>query len=280
MAELKGVRSMPEVPEQMQQNLAKLELDTRYMSPALSTRAVDPRNGQNYAHQTMSPSPQNQYPPQAAFSQPVPRQQPRVSPRVSPNPGSQGFQSMPPQPSEQFFPHIKNLPPNVPTRAEVTEQILESARQAVLTSNDAEMQVTWAQDTLTYIDSAIENNARMAEAGMGRSRTPDIERQLRIDALSIISFLADQHHPRAEFIRGTWLEFGKFGYEIDKPQAFRSFSTAARNGYARSEYRIGMQFEETNELDKALKHYSIGVQAHDAASCYVSDWKSILFYSC
>lgn len=264
---------MPEVPEQMQQNLAKLERDTRYMSPALSTTGVDYGNGSNYEHQTIEPNHQSNYPPQTGLGQPSSRHLTGASPGLSPNPGSQSISSIPSQTSlssEPFFPHIKNPPPNIPTRAEVTEQILEGARQAVLSSNDAEMQVTWAQDALSYVGTAIENNARMADTGMGRSRTPSIERQLRIDALSIISYLADQHHPRAEFIRGTWLEFGKFGHEIDKPQAFRCFSTAARNGYARSEYRIGMQFEETNEVDKALKHYNVGIQANDAASYYVS----------
>jgi TPR repeat protein len=70
-------------------------------------------------------------------------------------------------------------------------------------------------------------------------------------------------------MRGMWLEFGKFGIRMDKKEAFRCYQRAAHKGYARAEYRMGMQFESSNEPEKAIKHYKLGVQAGDSASNYV-----------
>src|SRR2546430_16617791 len=101
------------------------------------------------------------------------------------------------------------------------------------------------------------------------SQTPNVEHQLKEDAINVVSFLAEQHHPRAEFIKGMWLEFGKFGFRVDKKEAFRCYTRAAEKGYARAEYRMGMQFESSNEPLKAINHYERGVSLGDAASYYV-----------
>jgi len=86
--------------------------------------------------------------------------------------------------------------------------------------------------------------------------------------MNITTFLADQHHPKAEFLRGMWLEWGRFGQREDKKEAFRCYSRAADRGYARAEYRIGMLYESYNDPIKALRHYHRGIDAGDAASCY------------
>lgn len=174
------------------------------------------------------------------------------------------------QPSFSHFPPLRKRPANVPPSDEEKEGILESARTPVLNSDDAEMQLSWAQDTLGWVEIASQNEARISENQAARPQTPHIEHQLRTDAVNVVSFLADQHHPKAEFMKGMWLEFGKFGFRLDKKEAFRSYQRAAQRGYARAEYRIGMQFENSNEPDKAIKHYTLGVQAGDSASHYVS----------
>jgi TPR repeat protein len=86
--------------------------------------------------------------------------------------------------------------------------------------------------------------------------------------MNIVGFLADQHHPKAEFMKGMWLEFGKFGMRVDKKDAFRCYTRAAEKGYARAEYRMGMQFEQSNDPIKALMHYKRGSEAGDSASNY------------
>ena len=166
------------------------------------------------------------------------------------------------------FPPLHNRPGNVPPSSEERETILENAREGVLNSNDPEMQLVWAQDVLAHADIAIQNDQRSIEYQAPRSRTPPIEHQLRIEALNVVKFLADQHHPQAEFMRGKWLEFGKFGYPINLPEAYRAYSRAAQNGYPRAEYRMGTQFENSGDPVKAVNHYSLGVNAGDSASCY------------
>lgn len=97
--------------------------------------------------------------------------------------------------------------------------------------------------------------------------------------MNIVNFLAEQHHPKAEFIKGMWLEFGKFGFRVDRKEAFRCYSRAAEKGYARAEYRIGMQFESSGEPEKAIRHYERGVAMADSASYYVCFHNNTLWSS-
>lgn len=166
------------------------------------------------------------------------------------------------------FPKLVNPLPNVPPADDEKEQILENARMGVLNSNDPEMQLAWAQDALTWVDASMVHAERVYD-NQQRPPTPAVEHQLRLDAMNIVQFLAEQHHPRAEFMRGMWLEFGKFGMRIDKKEAFRSYSRAGDKGYWRAEYRIGMLFEQSNDPVKALVHYKRGADAGDSASNYV-----------
>ncbi|KAK4549141.1 hypothetical protein LTR36_007598 [Oleoguttula mirabilis] len=168
------------------------------------------------------------------------------------------------------FPKIANPPPNVPPSDEELEATLENARTLVLNSNDPEMQLAWASDALVYVGVCADNEDRIAAAKppAARAASPRIEHQLRMDAMNIVTFLADQHHPKAEFLRGMWLEWGRFGQREDKKEAFRCYSRAADRGYVRAEYRIGMLYESYNDPIKALRHYHRGVDTGDAACCY------------
>ena len=172
------------------------------------------------------------------------------------------------QPNFSPFPTLRNPPPNVPPTDEQKEVTLEAARAAVLSCNDPDTQLTWAQDVLSYIEVCQQNEERIALAQTARSRTPRIEHVLKEDAVKIVSFLADQHHPRADFMRGMWLEFGKFGHRVDKKEAFYCYSRASEKGYIRADYRIGMQFESSNDSLKAIKYYQKGAEAGDSAACY------------
>jgi hypothetical protein len=168
------------------------------------------------------------------------------------------------------FPAVTSKP-NVPPTDEEKEQILENARVPVLNSNDPDMQLAWGQDVLAYIATSQLYEERIAINVPKRSVTPNIEHQLRVDAMNIVNFLAEQHHPKAEFMKGMWLEFGNFGVRQDKREAFRCYMRAAEQGYARAEYRMGMQFEQGNDPMKALLHYRRGAEAGDSASNYVCD---------
>ncbi|KAI1939884.1 hypothetical protein LOZ66_002315 [Ophidiomyces ophidiicola] len=250
-------RVMPEVPENMQDNLAHLELEA-----SGSNRMA------NY-----SAGPQNQFPTRGSSMQ--------TSPGNGNNGASFGSQysqsnygaptlssDYAERPNFSPFPALQNPPPNVPPSDDQREANLERGRVAVLASNDPEMQLAWAQDALSYVEVAMQNDLRNAVVQPRRPQTPQGEHQLKVDAINIVSFLAEQSHPRAEFIRGMWLEFGKFGFRIDKKEAFRCYQRAAEKGYARAEYRMGMQFENSNEPLRAIKHYEKGVSVGDSASYY------------
>ncbi|KAK6352676.1 hypothetical protein TWF730_009490 [Orbilia blumenaviensis] len=170
------------------------------------------------------------------------------------------------EPSWTPFPKLENPGPNIPPTDDEKERYLESARLAVLASDDPDTQLAWAQDSLNFVDTSLQYLARTSEDG--RPQTPAVEYQLRNDALNIVNFLAEQHHPKAEFMKGTWLEFGKLGFRIDRREAFRCYSRAAERGYARAEYRMGMQYENSNEPMKAIKHYTQGAALNDSASNY------------
>ena len=263
-------RITPEVPENIQNSLTHLELDAGPMnrmsglqSPSPMTMEEKRADMNNFPIRDSSVS---------AYSAPIRKDQ------IS-RPGSRPKDTMPSrvndradlgdQPTFSPFPPLRKRSMNVPPSDEEKERTLESARTHVLASDDPELQLSWAQDALAYVEIASQNEARMSKNPSARPQTPHIEHQLRVDAISVVNFLADQHHPKAEFIRGMWLEFGKFGIRMDKKEAFRCYQRASQRGYTRAEYRMGMQFESSNEPVKAIKHYTLGVQAGDSASNYV-----------
>ena len=264
----------PEVPEKIQDNLATLELASapgrgRRMSGLQSPSPVQEFYPRNY--------PSN--PPPATTHTPAPAPAPAVTPAVSQeaaykkdNPFAPRNNSLSDptsdQPSFSHFPPLRNRPTNVPPSDDEKESILEKARLPVLNCNDPEVQLSWAQDALTFVDISAQHEARIAPNQGARPQTPAIEHQLRVDAVNVVSFLAEQHHPKAEFLKGMWLEFGKFGLRMDKKEAFRCYQRSAQRGYTRAEYRMGMQFESSNDAEKAIKHYQLGVEGGDSASNY------------
>ncbi|KAI9886568.1 MAG: hypothetical protein M1823_001610 [Watsoniomyces obsoletus] len=273
-------RVMPEVPGNMQQNLAHFELEAGGVSSPTAPNGPPshfPGRGDSLSGGSSAPPSIRQGPanaPDSAYNYPhdhlgygTPAQPAHQHPVAGPRREDPSYQMIEP-PRFSPFPQLHNPPPNVPPSDEEKEATLEQARVHVLNSDDPEMQLAWAQDALAYVEVSMQHEARMADQQPTRPQTPQIEHQLRIDAVSIVSFLADQHHPRAEFMRGMWLEFGKFGVRIDKKEAHRCYARAAEKGYARAEYRMGMQFETSFEPAKAIKHYQRGVALGDSASRY------------
>ncbi|KAJ6086951.1 hypothetical protein N7467_005865 [Penicillium canescens] len=246
-------RVMADVPEHMQDNIAQMEHNAR-----------DPRRGQQSPAQYQRA--QAHFPERTSSAAQGPPQHNQVHDPSS-YAQSATYDSMD-HPNFSPFPVLRNPPPNVPPTDEQREASLERARMAVLSTTDPEMQLAWALDALAFVEVAAQNEARLCLTQPPRPQTPQIERQLRVDAMNIVGFLAEQRHPKAEFIKGMWLEFAKFGYPQDRKEAFRCYSRAAEKGYARAEYRIGMQFESSGEPEKAIRHYQRGVAQADSASYY------------
>ena len=181
----------------------------------------------------------------------------------------QRSRNLPDTPNFSPFPQPKNPGSDVPLSDEEEGELLERMRPTILSSSDPELQLGWAQDALAWVEVSSNYATRQQEDGQGaRSITPKLDRELRNDAKSIVEFLGEQHHPKAEFLMGMWMEFGKFGYRVDKKEAFLNYRRAAEKQYARAEYRIGMQYEGSNNPTKAVEHYKKGVELKDSASNY------------
>jgi TPR repeat protein len=268
---------MPEVPENMQHNLAQLEQQAQGPSQYNNPIPAQHDNHRMHGQYTTNSQYQNntyhhnargaeQYNGGGHNSQETYGQ-------------TQSFEPIE-QPNFSRFPLLRNPPPNVPPTAEAKEASFEAARPLVLGSTDPVNQLDWAQDALAYVEEAIQNEQRTGSTPSTAIRLSRVQQLLKDDAVKITLHLADQQHPRALVLKGIWLEFGKFDYRIDKRQAWECYKTAVRNAAAlnfndpakkwggRAQYRIGMQFENSKDIGNALKHYQMGVEAGDSAACY------------
>lgn len=248
---------MPEVPQNMQEDLQRMELEAR--NP-------DPRRGPN------SPNDPYAYPRQDSIRSYQQEKQPAPpAPPAPARPLTAGSYSDMDAPSFTPFPKVKGE--NIPPSDEEKEDILYHARPHVLHSDNVSMQVAWARDVLMWVEVQAEAHARewrRQTRGRDRERppTPRTEHDLRVDAVSIIEHLASQNYPEATFMRAKWQEFGKFGQRENKRDAYLGYKEAARMGWGRAEYRIGMLYENSNDIDKALKHYNQGAVLKDSAANY------------
>ncbi|KAK3346310.1 hypothetical protein B0T25DRAFT_571454 [Lasiosphaeria hispida] len=241
-------RVMPEVPQNMQNDLQRMELEARTADRRRDTNQGVPSQTNTRHTRNYSTEDSNSF---------------------KPFPSSGAGTAVMETPSFSPFPKVRgeNIPPN----DEEKEQILWQARSSVLHSNNVSMQVTWARDTLLWVEAAADAHARdWKREGRGRERppTPKTEHNLRLDAVNIIDYLATQEHPEATFMKGKWLEFGKFGFRENKIDAFSHYKKSAENGYGRAEYRLGMLYENSNKIQKSIEHYTHGIKLGDSASSY------------
>lgn len=260
---------MPEVPSNMQEQLSHLELEARNpsidrMSSMSSYAELPQRPHESYNEPPMPP------PKGPSSNASYERSDPSTYPNTHTNYKQLlGPRLGPDSPKFSPFPKPRKVGPNVPESDEEKEEGLDRVRAQVLQSSDPEMQLGWAEEALSWVEVASQHATRLqTEGDPPRSITPKIEHSLRVDALSIVNFLAEQQHPKAEFMKSMWLEFGKFGYRVDKKEAFLGYKRAAEKGYARAEYRMGMQFESSNNSAKAIEHYNRGVSMGDSAAHY------------
>ncbi len=174
-----------------------------------------------------------------------------------------------------FSPFPKVVGDNIPPGDDAKEEILWGSRKHVLHSQNVAMQISWARDVLNWVEISVDAAAR-DNAGKPRPSTPRTEHELRVDAINVIAYLADQEHPDALYLRSKWLEFGKFGNRMDKREAYNGYTRASGLGHARSDYRIGMLYEQSNDISKAKEHYYKGMSLKDSAALYRMGMMSLL----
>lgn len=226
---------MPEVPQNMQNDLQRMESGAK-QAEIVNEPHGPPSNGTD------------QYP----GSEPA-SSQPRSSPRATDAP--------------TFSPFPKVDGEGIPPSFEETEEALWGSREHILHSNDVPLQIDWAKQVLGWVEILMDEQARELN-GRQRPPTPKVEHQMRVDALVIINHLAEQEHPDALFLRSKWLEFGKFDHRADKREAYSGYRRAAELGMARAEYRMGMLFEASNDMRNAIQHYQRGLDMGDSAASY------------
>ena len=268
---------MPEVPANMQHGLANLELEASsvYRQNSTASMAAPAHDQYGQPQQYNQSQGYNGGYTQNDGATPYQSHDQNYSYNNAP---AQPLHAPPPLPHRSLsynaplpspFPALINPSPNVPPSDEQKEEDLEHSREAVLNSNDPERQLNWAQAALHWSDNAIQARIRAAVGfDKGRPVTPSVERKIREDALQVVSFLADQGHPKADFLRSTWYEFGKFGYPEDTKEAFAGYRRAGEKGYARAEYRMGTKYEAMKDMANAIQHYQQGVANGDSASNY------------
>ncbi|KUI59460.1 Chitin synthase regulatory factor 4 [Cytospora mali] len=247
-------RVMPEVPQNMQQDIQRMEFEAGHRQQYGA--APNYRGEFGHGRDESLTSVVSGYTDGSSNYRPFEDDQKNYHPMASLE-----------MPGKNPFPRLKG--DNIPPSDDEKEEILYNAREHVLHSNNVNMQLSWARDALNFVETASEVRAREdASRNGGRSQTPAVEHELRVDAMNIIMYLSEQRHPEAVFMRAKWDEFGKFGTREDKRAAFKGYRTAAEQGWGRAEYRMGMLYENSNEFDKAISHYYNGEQLGDSAAMY------------
>ncbi|KAH0559286.1 hypothetical protein GP486_004202 [Trichoglossum hirsutum] len=173
-----------------------------------------------------------------------------------------------PQSGQSPIPKSGNIPP----LSEERKRQLESIRIQVLKSGGPKEQLEWAEDALGYV-RILTQHAR-GVAGLGSVQ------RIRADAVGIVFRLADQGQPKAEYLKGLVLEFALHGQgadkEMDNKMAFKSYQSAAKGGYDRAEYRMGMQYENSHEIDMAIACYERGACLGDSGCIYKTGMMMLL----
>ncbi|KAF4456732.1 hypothetical protein F53441_1168 [Fusarium austroafricanum] len=263
-------RVTPQVPQNMQEDLQRMELEATSVEPRSQTEP-GPRHSREPSLSTYT-NPRGADPPRPQPATQVSNDDIRAyqsTDKISESLSTMSFDA----PSFSPFPKVKG--DNIPPTDEEKEEILWNARKHVLHSQNVSMQITWARDVLTWADISQESMIR--EYGeKARPATPRIEHELRVDAINIITYLSQQEHPEALYMRSKWLEFGKFGNRVDKREAYIGYKRAAELGHGRSEYRMGMLYEQSNDMSKAKEHYYRGLSLKDSASLYRMGMMSLL----
>ncbi|PKS10879.1 hypothetical protein jhhlp_002637 [Lomentospora prolificans] len=245
-------RVMPEVPQNMQADLQRLESGAK---SAEFHQAGGPAPPSTHPNSFISPPGTASSAPPASFK-PFNDTNPGL-----PKPGNLSSDA----PTFSPFPKVKG--DGIPPSFEEVEQNLWDNREHTLHSNNVPLQLAWAKQVLAWVEVVMEDLDRELD-GKPRPPTPNAEHQMRIDALTIVNHLASQEHPDALFLRSKWLEFGRFGHRIDKREAYNGYKKAAELGMGRAEYRMGMLFETSNDMRNAIQRYQRGLELGDSAASY------------
>lgn len=157
---------------------------------------------------------------------------------------------------------------DVPISDAEREELLLHDRIRVVQSKGFSERLLWARDVLMWAEVA-EKTWRIDEY----AEDPyDTGRELKADAMDIISSLSEQGHPDALYLKGMCLEYGQLGNPMDVAEASVSYRQAASLGHGRSEFQLGWLQGESGEWTMALNHYHKALNLGDSAAKLSIGW--------
>ncbi|RFU78986.1 chitin synthase activator [Trichoderma arundinaceum] len=263
-------RVTPQVPQNMQEDLQRMELEAREIEPRSHDSGIYNRSREPSLSTYTGQTPDKSYTTAPTAAEPDSRAYGQI------HGGRTRLPDTMDDDAPSFSPFPKVVGDNVPPADEEKEKILWKARNHVLHSQNVNMQITWARDVLNWAEISTDAANREAAEGGNRPPTPRKEHELRNDAINIVRYLAEQEHPDALYLRAKWLEFGKFGERVDKREAYTGYKKASDLGNTRSVYRMGMLFEQSNDMSKAKEYYYKGLSLKDSAALYRMGMMSLL----
>ena len=169
--------------------------------------------------------------------------------------------------SDEIWPPITYFHAALPPTAKDREDSLESRIAGVLQTQDANVQLQWAEDSLQFVYSDAQERKRMAQTqtqtqtqAASPLRSPTAVNRMHIEAKRIIDILVHTGNPKAMFLKARWLE-------TDPQLALQGFLNALARGYMRAAYYVGNIYEQTRRDQKtAYGYFKQGSDAGDCAS--------------
>ncbi|KAH6989182.1 hypothetical protein BKA56DRAFT_575214 [Ilyonectria sp. MPI-CAGE-AT-0026] len=170
--------------------------------------------------------------------------------------------------SNTTFPKVDGE--DVPISDTEREELLLRDRIRVVQSKDSSERLLWARDVLMW-EKVAERNWRIG-IDVYAEDPHDRGRELRADAMDIISSLSEQGHPEALYLKGLCLEYGQLGNSMDIAEASVSYRQAASLGHGRSEFQLGWLQAESGEWATAVNHYRKALTLGDSAAKFSIGW--------
>ncbi|OLL25182.1 Chitin synthase regulatory factor 4, partial [Neolecta irregularis DAH-3] len=168
------------------------------------------------------------------------------------------------------LPAIYHPPQALPPDFDTLLARLHADRDSSSQSPDHRLQ--WACQALDYVDVVTAHAARSYPAHTPASSHASME----AEAVAIVEHFANQGTPRALYCKATWFEFGRFGQSQDRKAAFQLYKSAAQAGFARAEYRLGVQYEKADDMRRAIQIYNRAASKNDCAANYRLGMMTIL----
>lgn len=169
------------------------------------------------------------------------------------------------------YDHFRNHPDR-PTDATLSDDawavLLDNARDDVLISDDPESQLLWARDALEHVCVAETNRSRVFRQTHRLVNVSHPEDGICTDALSVVTYLAEQNHPEASYLEAKYKEMRQIDNFFTTEGMIERYKSIADQGHARACYRAGLALERAGKHEESAVYYARGFAGGSAAARY------------